>query len=238
MRGLFIRFFFFAVTPLAALVHARAADSYEIARTADFTITGDGSASNWEAANWLSMPPFEDSSLDYETKVKLLYSDSGIYALFYCEDRRLTSAMTEDFDKLWTEDVVEVFLWPDERMPVYFEHELSPLNRELVLLVPNYGGRFFGWIPWQYEGERLIQHKTSVTGGRLESMATVKAWTGEIFFPYKIFSPMLDRTPQSGDRWRGNFYRMDYDEGRGRWSWMKTEKGFHEYEKFGALLFK
>ena len=35
---------------------------------------------------------------------------------------------------LWNEDVFEVFLWTDERYPVYFEYEISPLNHELPIL--------------------------------------------------------------------------------------------------------
>ena len=58
------------------------------------------------------------------------------------------------FADLWTEDVVEIFFWPDEEMPVYFEYELSPRNYELPILVPNKAGSFLGWRPWKYEGER------------------------------------------------------------------------------------
>ena len=47
----------------------------------------------------------------------------------------------------------EVFLWPDERDPIYFEYEISPLGRELPILVPNLDGKFLGWRPWHYEGE-------------------------------------------------------------------------------------
>jgi len=39
-------------------------------------------------------------------------------------------------------DVFEFFLWPDERYPVYFEYEISPLGHELPILIPNFGGQF------------------------------------------------------------------------------------------------
>jgi hypothetical protein len=60
--------------------------------------------------------------------------------------------MQGDFLDLWNEDVVEAFFWTDESNPIYFEYELSPLNYELPILVPNNKGKFLGWLPWHYEG--------------------------------------------------------------------------------------
>ena len=42
---------------------------------------------------------------------------------------------------LWNEDVFEVFLWTDERYPVYLEYEISPLNHELPILDPEFRRR-------------------------------------------------------------------------------------------------
>ena len=102
----------------------------------------------------------------YDTRFKMLYSNTGLYFLMDGTDRKLTATMNEDFMDLWNEDVFEVFLWTDERYPVYFEYEISPLNRELPILVPNFGGQFLGWRPWHYEKDRLTRKATSVTGGQ------------------------------------------------------------------------
>ena len=58
-------------------------------------------------------------------------------------DSAIVSTMKGDFLDLWHEDVVEAFFWTDERVPVYFEYELSPLNYELPIMVPNYDGNFY-----------------------------------------------------------------------------------------------
>ena len=55
-------------------------------------------------------------------------------------DRTITATMQDDFLDLWKEDVFEFFLWPDERHPVYFEYEISPLGFELPILIPNLEG--------------------------------------------------------------------------------------------------
>ncbi len=210
-----------------------------VRKTDDFGISGDGSATAWEKTDWVTLPFRKGHNSGWDTQVKLLYSDSGFYALFRCEDRRLSATMDADFLDLWNEDVAEIFLWPDERFPVYFEYEISPLNRELVLLVPNLDGQFLGWLPWHYEGSRRTRHATSVWGGEKKSLAGVEGWSAEVFIPYELLSPLSNVPPRPGTKWRANFYRCDYDqEPHSSWAWQPVEKRFHEFEKFGILEFK
>ena len=153
-------------------------------------------------------------------RFKLLYSATGIYVLFDGTDQKLTATMTEDFLDLWNEDVYECFFWTDERYPVYFEYEISPLGYELPILIPNFEGRFLGWRPWHYEGDRRTRKKVSVSGGPQESHATVTGWRAEVFIPYDLLKPLQNVPPQPGTRWRANFYRVDYDGGNSTsWDW-------------------
>jgi hypothetical protein len=206
----------------------------KVVHTADFRITGDGSAPEWAKAQWKVLQ--QPGTKRYETMVRIMYSDSGIYCLYHCEDRKITSTLEGDFLDLWNEDVVEAFFWTDERMPVYFEYELSPRNFELPILVPNYDGRFLGWRPWHYEGNRLIRHATSIQtekpGGNPVS------WTAEFYIPYTILNPIVTTPPVSGTRWRANFYRIDYDAGPAEWYWMPVPGTFHDYKRYGTLLFQ
>jgi len=134
--------------------------------------------------------------------------------------------------------VVEVFLWTDESFPVYFEYELSPLDYELPIIVPNYNGKFYGWQPWHYEGDRKTRHATSVNGGEKISGASVSGWMAEFFIPYKLLVPLNQVPPVSGTKWRANMYRIDYDNGAAHYAWQKTGKTFHEYKKFGTIIFE
>jgi hypothetical protein len=209
-----------------------------VKKSADFEITGNGSAVVWDLADWVNLPQRVQKPDTYETKVKVLYSETGIYFLFDCQDKKLISTITEDNQDLWEEDVVEVFLWTDETFPVYFEYELSPLNYELPIIVPNNEGHFYGWLPWHYEGERKTRHATSARGGSKESDAIVSAWMAEFFIPYALLTPLKNVPPKSGTTWRANMYRIDYDQGTTTFSWQKTEKTFHEYKKFGTFVFE
>ena len=143
-------------TPGVSILHVKE-DTLKVKRTTDFEINGDGSNANWNNSNWLELPK-SGGSVSYQTKVKMLYSDSGIYCLYHCEDNKITATLKEDFLDLWNEDVVEAFFWTEESNSIYFEYELSPLNYELPILVPNNKGKFLGWRPWHYEGNRKTKH--------------------------------------------------------------------------------
>ena len=213
-------------------------ESITIKKCNDFNVTGDGTAENWKNTEWLNVAMQGTGPSLYSTRVKVLYSEAGIYFLFSCEDKKLTATLKGDFLDLYNEDVVEVFLWPDESFPVYFEYEVSPLNYELPIIIPNYDGKFYGWRPWHYEGERLTKHATSTTGGEKVSMGSVKGWTAEFFIPYKLLVPLNKVPPVSGTKWRANMYRIDYDNGTKYFAWQKIDKGFHEYNHFGTFIFE
>jgi len=213
-------------------------DSITINKCQDFTITGTGGSDSWKGAEWINLVQQGQNSSSYRTKAKVLYSETGIYFLFDCEDSKLTSTMKADNLNLYEEDVVEVFLWTDEEFPVYFEYELSPLNYELPIMVPNYKGNFLGWLPWHYEGDRKTQHATSVVGGEKKSGASVSGWIAEFFIPHKLLTPLNKVPPVSGTKWRANMYRIDYDSGTSHFSWQKTNRSFHEYNSFGTFVFE
>jgi hypothetical protein len=212
--------------------------SVTVKKCQDFQVTGNGSSDMWNKTNWLNLIQQGSNLSAYKTKVKVLYSETGIYFLFNCEDKKLTTTMQADNLNLWEEDVVEVFLWTSEDFPVYFEYEVSPMNYELPIIIPNYKGKFLGWLPWNYEGDKRVRHETSAVGGEKKSGASVTAWIAEIFIPYKLLVPLPQVPPVSGTTWRANMYRIDYDNGAAHFAWQKTGSSFHEYKSFGTFVFE
>lgn len=210
----------------------------DISPTADFEITGTGSSPEWSMSDWNPIPQRTNTQLKYDTAVKVLWSETGIYFLIRCNDKKITATMKADNLNLWEEDVVEVFLMPDENYPLYFEYQLSPLNYELTLLIPNLEGNFLGWLPWKYEGNRKTKHKTSIQSTDLENKKAVTSWMAEFFIPWKLMEPLVSDPPAPGTKWKANIYRLDYDEGITRFSWNPTDKNFHEPQNFGTIIFK
>lgn len=204
-----------------------------LSQTVDFDITGAGTDAAWQATEWITLSRIKGTS-SYETRAKLLYSETGIYVLFHCEDKKITATLTEDFTSLWREDVVEIFFWPDESMPVYLEYELSPLNFELAILITNVDGKTSGWMPWNYRGRKKTRKATSVVG----DPTNPTAWIGEFFIPYALMPQVRNVPPQKGTRWRANFYRIDYDDTESSyWSWQPVNNNFHEFMKYGTFVF-
>ena len=214
-----------------------------IKKTTDFEVNGEGTAAQWSAADWFNLtvqkgPGQPEPGKEFPTRVKVLYSATGVYFLYDCTDQKLTATITEDYGALFKEDVVEVFLWPDTEFPIYLEYEVSPLNYELPILVPNIKGRAQGWKPWHYDERTRVRHATSVQGGQKKSMASVDGWMAEFFIPFALMNPIVQKPPTSGTRWKGNFYRIDYDVPTTYYSWKQTNGSFHEYKKYGTLIFE
>lgn len=211
----------------------------QVKHTDDFKITGDGSSPAWHKTAWVPLTKRGTGGHEYDARVKMLYSPTGLYVLFSGSDKQLTATLRGDFLDLWNEDVFEFFWWPDERQPIYFEYEISPLGYELPILVPNVDGKYLGWRPWHYEGDRKIKKATTIQGGAKKTGATIGGWTAEVFVPYAVLAPLGNVPPKSGSRWRGNFYRVDYDDGTSTsWDWARVGPSFHEYQKFGTLVFE
>jgi hypothetical protein len=225
--------------PAPAPPAAEARPAIHVGRTEDFEVTGNGSSAAWAKAEWTALHRRQPDGHPYESRFKILYSKTGIYILFDGTDRKLTTTGRGDFEDLWVEDVYEAFFWTDESEPVYFEYEISPLGHELPILVPNAGGAFMGWRPWHYEGDRKTRKATAVSGGAKEAGASVERWSAEVFIPFALFRGLKNPIPKPGTRWRANFYRMDHDDQKTtQWDWARVGPSFHEYEKFGVLLFE
>lgn len=220
---------------LVSNTNAQVADSatWVVKKTKDFVLNGNGNAVEWNATDYLELPKRRNGAMDYRTKMKILYSETGIYCLYQCEDKIITSTIKADFEDIYNEDVVEAFFWPEESSIIYFEYELSPYNYELPILVPNYNGKFLGWRPWHYEGNKKTRHAATIN----KEGDKVVSWTAEFFIPYKLMEPLQNMPPKKGMKWRANFYRIDYDKGTTYWSWRPTRKNFHDYESFGTIIF-
>ncbi len=232
--------FMLGMSLLSVYSYAEQSDSTRIfiKKTDDFQVSGTGDYAGWSQTDWVPLTIQESAGRTLGTKTKVLYSETGLYFLFQSDDQKLTASIQEDFASLWREDVVEVFLWPDPAVPIYFEYELSPLNYELPILVPNINGKAQGWKPWNYRGKNKTQHATSIQGGEKTGNAAIAGWTAEFFIPYALMSPIVQAVPASGTTWRGNLYRIDYDQGYQTWSWKKTSGSFHEFSKYGTLIFE
>ncbi len=210
-----------------------------VPRVEDFAISGQGDHATWARLEWVALNGRQGVTGAPATRIKVAYSATGLYVLMDAADQKLTATYQEDFSDLWKEDVFEVFLWPDERDTIYFEYEVSPLGRELPILIPNFDDRFLGWRPWHYGGDRRVRHLTSIVGGPMQSGAAIKGWRAELMIPFALLTPLRSVPPSPGAKWRANFYRVDHDGPTPvQWDWSRVGRNFHEFRNFGTLVFE
>lgn len=197
----------------------------------NFSLTGNGKNPAWEITQWQSLIQVGGRPSPYWTQAKVIYSSTGIYFLISCDDKKTICTYKRDCAPLFKEDVIEIFLQPDEKRPVYLEYEISPLGYELPLLIINTDGKFTGWIPWNYSTARKV--KKFVSRSRF-------GWIVEFFIPFKLMSGFSNVPPGKNSQWKANINRIDYDHlPRTKWAWCPHVKGkFHQYEKFGSFTFK
>ncbi len=221
-----------ATTAMAYTVNVQ--DTLRVNKVPPFEIDGAGINTSWNATNWVNLIQLDSSSLQYPSKFKILYADSGVYVLFSGLDKKITSPYKNDFEDLFRADVFEVFFHPEPSTPIYLEYEINAYNAELVLLVPNLSKKTFGWAPWKYTGKKKVVKKVKVH----EQNNEMYKWTAELFFPFKLFIPLQNLDVKKGVCWNANFYRLDYDDTKMvKWAWSPIIKSFHEFEKYGVIQF-
>ncbi len=205
----------------------------------DFLITGDGSNQEWDKMAWQELSKLDGGGADYRSRFKICYSSKGIYLLFEGEDQKISTKFDKDFDTLYQGDVFEAFFHPDPKFPLYFEYEINQLEKEIVFLVPNIKGTFYGWIPWKYENGNRVLKKVRVKGGNIKPEGSISSWSAELFFPYSLLRPLSNVPPVSGTTWNANFCRLDYDTGKMiKWAWARIVGNFHEFEKYRPIRFE
>ena len=63
-------------------------DTLRVNKVPSFEIDGAGSHANWNNTSWINLIQLDSSSLDYPSKFKMLYADSGVYVLFSGLDKK------------------------------------------------------------------------------------------------------------------------------------------------------
>ena len=72
-------------------------DTLKVNKVSPFEIDGAGSHANWNNTSWINLIQLDSSSLQYPSKFKILYADSGVYVLFSGLDKKITSPYKNDF---------------------------------------------------------------------------------------------------------------------------------------------
>jgi hypothetical protein len=156
------------------------------------------------------------------TEVRVAVSGPDLRVLFDCVDNDVWATKTAHDDRLFEEEVVEVFLDPVGDLECYFEIELNPLNAVLDLVLRKSPSGLKKEVGWHCAGLRTAVQRTA------------RGWTAEMAIPFESLLPSSARMQP----WRCNFCRIDRPRGHPRElsAWSPTGVPlFHVPGRFGFL---
>lgn len=131
---------------------------YECGRAASpIAVDGRGDEEAWRraptietfAAHWLDRPARS------RTRARLVWDDDYLYFFADMDDVDLYADRTEHDDKIWLNDVFELFFKPSENELGYYEFQVNAANATLDTYLPSRGsGGYDRWVkadPFEFD---------------------------------------------------------------------------------------
>jgi len=234
--------------------------SYVVQHTSQIPfIDGDITDEVWQKAHWTDL--FVDIEGDrksaplYQTKVKMLWSDSALFIAAYLQEPHVWATLKSHDAIVYHDNDFEVFIDPDNNTHHYFEIEVNAYNTILDLLMPK---------PYRNGANALIGYDVAHLKTAVQVRGTLNnsgdkdsSWTVEMAIPFKsLYMGNYWQPPAEGALWRINFSRVQWqtDVVNGQYDKKRNEKGavlpennwvwspqgvvnMHYPERWGYLLF-
>jgi len=158
------------------------------------------------------------------TSVRVGLREGILLVRFDARDEGVVATLTERDGPLWTEDVVEVFLSPEDPPRLYYEFEVNPL-----------GALFDARV----ESSELSRATMKVEPAWTCPGFSARVRRGPQFWSALLRIPLSPMAPgQIPSSWRANFYRVDRGKPDEYSAWSPTltdPPDFHVPERFGFL---
>jgi hypothetical protein len=177
----------------------------------------------------------DGKSASASTEARLLWDDEDLYVAFLSEDANVSGAFFKDDEKLYTSNVVEIFLNPSRDSSHYDEIEVAPTN---ALFDASFsGGPRQGMdLSWSSRA----RHAVHVDGTLNDASDVDRGWTVELAIPFAALTGMSKPRPERGDTWKFNLYRLRQGPGQpgeGQAFSPPMRGDFHALDRFATLRF-
>ncbi len=194
---------------------------------------GDGA---WAAAQRITWGPEAVA-----TSFRALWTSARFLVRYDVTDPAPWHTLTRRDERLWNEEVVELFLDVGATGRSYAELEWNPVNTVVDLWVDRAENRFDK--DWDVAGLESRVHVRKDPAGR------ATGWTVVAFLPWSSLGAKAPAgtalPPKPGDRWRFNVFRIERPGGPGEpekdaqyLAWSPTgQPSFHVPQAFGELVF-
>jgi hypothetical protein len=160
----------------------------------------------------------KNTAAEKKTFFKMAYNDHALYIAVRCQEPQVNKikSLLGDGENVWSEDSVEIFLFPQDGSGNYFQFVVSAGGAR-------YNGEGFEKLP-------LSDWRASVCKGR-------DFYSVEVKIP---FEALMAAPAADGEAWTGNIIRNILTSGPRHWTWstLNPKKGFHDPDNFNALVFE
>ncbi len=146
----------------------------------------------------------------YQTRARMLWDDNYFYIAAEMEEPHVWGNLTECDSVVFYDNHFEVFIDPDDDTHLYYELEVNALNTiwDLLLVKPFRDG---GPAVDEFDTAGLI---TAVhVNGTVNDLSDLDTgWSVEIAIPWTALNQIAGVAcpPDTGDRWRMNFSRVQW----------------------------
>jgi hypothetical protein len=214
----------------AASTHGSGAPEYRCRRaTSAIAVDGDIGDAAWKDAVWVALQPAEHPPGEHKVqraRAAALYDDRFLYVAWDCDDDEIVSSLKNRDDPVWSQDCVEFFLSQKDDDGVYFEFEVSPDGVLFDALIIKDRPRRHTVLSWN-------PPKVAAAAKRRDGGYVV-----ELAVPFSETFRGRRVPPWHGDRWRGNFYRIDCGKGGAFDYGFSPVRDFHDTSKFCVIVFE
>ncbi len=196
----------------------------------------DGGDAAWADAERVSWGPDAIA-----TSFRALWMQSGLVVRYDVTDPSPWHTLTKRDERLWNEEVVELFLDVGATGRSYAEVEWNPVNTVVDLWVDRAENRFDKDWDWAGLESRVLPRK--------DAAGRTTGWTAVSFLPWAALAPKAPAgtalPPRPGDRWRFNVFRIERPGGPAEpekdvqlLAWSPTGgRSFHVPEAFREMVF-
>jgi hypothetical protein len=170
------------------------------------------------------------------TRARLLWDAEALYFAAEMEDADLYATIRDRDGMLWENDVFELFFKPSEAGRGYYEFQANAAGAVLDMYLPSRGAG--GYVRFA-AGDLGLRAEVRLRGTANAWTDRDQGWTVEGRIPWTAFAA-TGGAPKAGDVWRFALCRYDYSADHEApelsSSAPLTERNFHRYEDYGALL--
>lgn len=171
------------------------------------------------------------------TDVKVAWDDKFVYFGFTAQDDDIWSSLKKRDDKLYTQEVVEIFIDANRDGKDYVELQVNPNGAIFDSYLPRYRANQNDW-------NSKMKAAVVVDGTVNKRDDKDKSWTVEIAVPWADVKGLgkyeMAFPPKVGTSWRVNFFRLDAPKDKPPIAagWSPPLVGdFHKIDRFGDLVF-